>query len=65
VKMVFNTDDGQRYEVSSKEGEMFANSHGKRVEIECVLSSIEMKTADGRISRKINVIRDIKLLREK
>jgi hypothetical protein len=65
AKLVFRCDDGKAYEVDRNEIKSYAGLQGKRLVIEGRVKSIDMRTADLKITRRINILSGIKIIREK
>jgi hypothetical protein len=65
AKLVFRCDDGKDYEVDRTEIKNYAGLQGKRLVIEGRTKSIDMRTADLKITRRINILSGIKIIREK
>jgi hypothetical protein len=65
AKLIFRCDDGKAYEVDRNEIKSYERLQGKRLVIEGRTKSIDMRTADLKITRRINILSGIKIIGEK
>jgi hypothetical protein len=62
IKLVFRSDDGASYEVAPTEAEKYKNMQGAHLVLEGRVSSLVLKTVDGKYTRKILTLSEIKIL---
>ena len=62
TKLAFRANDGKTYEMQPAEADEFRTLQGKMLRIEALSGSLLMESADGKHSRRIYYIKNVKIL---